>query len=76
MSFVEALIRALFTICAVVLCYYLCIWVLDVLHIGLPGEVLVILKLMLALFAILILVRLFYPFISGFAFFPPKNPPA
>lgn len=75
MSFFDAVIRALLFICGVVLCYYLCIWVLSVLNIGIPGEVINVFKIMLALVAILILARLFWPFMSGMNFFPPKQPP-
>jgi hypothetical protein len=72
MGFFEALIRALIYLCCIALCFFLCVWVLGELGIALPAMVIVILKVIFVLIAILILVRLFAPFVTGFNFFPPK----
>ena len=76
MGIFEALIRALIYLCVVALCFFLCLWVLAELGVMLPGMVITILKVIFVLIAILILVRLFAPALSGFAFFPPRKPPA
>lgn len=65
MGLVEAVIRALLYLCIIAICFYLCIWVIAALGIGLPAMVITILKIMFVLVAILILVRLFYPFVQG-----------
>lgn len=75
MGIFEALIRALIYLCVVALCFFLCIWVLGVLGIALPMMVITILKVIFALIAILILVRLFLPALSGYNWFPPRSPP-
>ena len=74
MGFVEALIRALIYLCCIALAFYLCIWVLGELGIILPMMVITILKVIFVLIAILILIRLFAPFVSGFTWFPTKGP--
>jgi hypothetical protein len=63
MSFFETFIRALLAICAIVLVYFLTIWVLGVIGIAIPQQVLSIIMVMLVLVAILILGRLFWPFL-------------
>lgn len=76
MGFFEALIRALIYLCLIALAFFLCVWVLAEIGLALPYMVLTILKVIFVLVAILILVRLFYPWINGFTFFPPpRNPP-
>jgi hypothetical protein len=76
MGIFEALIRALIYLCVVALCFFLCIWVLGELGVMLPSKVITILMVIFVLVAILILVRLFAPAISGFVWFPPRKPPA
>lgn len=75
MSFFETLIRALLYLCCVALAFFLCVWVLGMIGLALPYMVITILKVMFVLIAILILVRLFWPFASGFTVFPPSKPP-
>ena len=76
MALFEAVIRALIYICCVALGFYLCVWVLGELGLALPYMVVNILKVIFVLIAILILVRLFYPVLSGFEWFPNRKPPA
>jgi hypothetical protein len=64
MSLLERVIRALIYLCFIALVFYVCIWVLAELGIGLPLMVLTILKVIFVLIAILILARLFYPVLS------------
>ena len=70
MGFFEALIRALIYLCFIALAFFLCLWVLGSLGVALPAMVIVILKVIFVLVAILVLVRLFMPFVSGFKWFP------
>jgi len=65
MGLFERVIRALLYLCVVAICFFLCVWVLGQLGIALPYMVITILKVMFVLIAILILVRLFYPILSG-----------
>lgn len=65
MGLLERVIRALLYLCVIAICFYLIVWVLGVLGIALPHMVLTILKVMFVLIAILVLVRLFYPVLSG-----------
>lgn len=74
MGFFEALVRALIYICFIALAFFLCLWVLGSLGLMLPGMVITILKVIFVLVAILILARLFSPFLSGYTWFP-QNPP-
>lgn len=76
MSFFEALIRALIYICFMVLAFYLCIWVLGALGLAVPYMVLNVIKVILVLVAVLILFRLFSPWVTGFTLFPSRRPPA
>lgn len=73
MSLFEAIIRALIYLCVVALAFFLCIWVLGQIGVALPYMVINILKVIFVLIAILILVRLFYPVLSGTNWFPPKQ---
>lgn len=73
MGFFEALIRALIYLCLVALAFFLCIWVLGQLGLALPLMVITILKIIFVLVAILILVRLFWPYVEGATWFPPKQ---
>ncbi len=75
MSFFEAVIRALLYICGLALLFFLCVWVLGVIGLTLPVMVERIILVMFVLVAILILGRLFYPWISSATLFPPRNPP-
>lgn len=71
MSLIERVIRALLYLCAVALCFFLVVWVLAEIGFVLPAMVLVILKVMFGLIAILVLVRLFWPYVSGATLWPP-----
>lgn len=73
MGIFEAVIRALLYLCCVALAFFLCVWVLGELGVALPYMVLNILKVMFVLIAILILVRLFWPVLSGANWFPPRR---
>jgi hypothetical protein len=75
MSIFEALIRALIYLCCVALAFFLCLWVLGELGVMLPVMVITILKVIFCLIAILILVRLFAPAMTGYVWFPPRKPP-
>ena len=57
---IERVIYALLYLCVIAICYFLIIWVLGVIGIHIPPQVLNILMVMLVLIAILILVRLFW----------------
>jgi hypothetical protein len=74
MGFFEALIRALIYLCCIALAFFLCLWVLAELGVALPAMVITILKVIFVLVAILILVRLFMPFMGGFTWFPGRGP--
>ncbi len=74
MGFFEALIRALIYLCLVALAFFLCVWVLATIGLALPPIVISILKVIFVLVAILVLVRLLWPFASGWTVFPPRNP--
>jgi len=74
MGLFEAIIRALIYLCVVALGFFLCVWVLGQLGVALPMMVITILKVIFVLVAILILVRLFYPMLSGTTWFPPRDP--
>jgi hypothetical protein len=73
MGFFEAIIRALIYLCCVALVFFLCLWVLAQLGISLPVMVITILKVIFVLVAILILVRLFWPVVSGYSWFPSRD---
>lgn len=62
---VEAVIKALITICLIVLIAVVVVWVLGSIGIYIPTNVLHILWVILALICILILVRLLRPVIGG-----------
>jgi len=74
MGIIEAIIRALLYLCCVALAFFLCVWVLAELGVGLPLMVITILKVMFVLIAILILVRIFWPVLAGQNWFPPRAP--
>ncbi len=65
MGLFERVIRALIYLCVIALCFFLVVWVLGQLGIALPYMVISILKVIFVLVAILILVRLFWPVVSG-----------
>jgi hypothetical protein len=75
MGFFETLVRALIYILFMALAFYLCIWVLGVVGFMLPPMIEKILIAIFVLVAILILARLFYPFMEGYNWFPPRRPP-
>jgi hypothetical protein len=74
-SFFESVIRALIYLCLIALAFFLCVWVFGVLGIALPAMVLKILMVIFVLIAILVLVRLFGPLVSGYSWFGPGLPP-
>jgi amino acid transporter len=74
MGLFEAVIRALIYICVIALLFFLVLWVLGSLGVALPAMVVNILKIIFVLVCILILVRLFWPALSGFNLFPPRGP--
>ncbi len=76
MGFFEAVIRALLYICGLALLFFLCVWVLGVIGLTLPLMVERIILVMFVLVAILILARLFYPWVSSAKLFPPRDPPS
>lgn len=61
---VESIIRALIYICAIVLCYFLIIWVLAEIGIAVPTMVAHIILVILVLVCILVLWRLFKPYVG------------
>ena len=73
MSIVERIIRALLYLCCLALGFYLVLWVLSSIGIHLPAMVVNILTVMFVLIAILVLVRLFWPVLSGFKLFPSEG---
>lgn len=73
MSLLEAVIRALIYLCCIALAFFLIVWVFGQLGIALPAMVLTILKVIFVLIAILVLVRLIWPSLSGISWFPPKQ---
>jgi len=78
MGFFEALVRALIYICLLAAAFFLVVWVLAGIGIAVPATIIHIFAIILALVAILILARLFYPFFAGYQCFPPtqrRNPP-
>lgn len=60
----NAVVRALITLCVIALCFFLVIWVLGAIGIVLPAIVIKILGVILVLVAILILIKLFQPWIG------------
>ena len=68
----ERVIYALLYLCGLAICYYLIIWVLGVLGIHIPAQILSILMVMFVLIAILVLVRLFWG--AGFPLWPRGGP--
>jgi len=75
MSFFEAVIRALLYICAAALVFFLVVWVLQSIGFALPLMVERILIVMFVLVIILVLARLFYPWMEGIKLFPSRKPP-
>ncbi len=65
MPFFEAVIRALLIICAFVLLFFLVTWCLSAIGLAIPIMVEKVLIVMMILIAILILARLFYPWITA-----------
>lgn len=64
MPFFEAVIRALLVICGFVLVFYVVIWALAAIGLAIPVMIEKVLMVMMVLVAILILARLFYPWVS------------
>lgn len=73
---VERVIYALLYLCAIVLCYFLILWVLAALGIAIPAMVAKVIMVMLVLVAILVLWRLFAGAFGGFRLWPGGPPPA
>lgn len=73
MGIFEAIIRALIYICFIALGYYLILWVLAAIGIMIPHMVVVVLGVILVLVAILVMFRLFAPWIGGWSLFPPRR---
>jgi hypothetical protein len=69
MGMFERIVRALIYVCFIAAAYYLIIWVIGQLGIALPAMVMHIIGIILILFAILVLVRLLYPVMSGYDWF-------
>lgn len=59
MGLLERVIRALIYIAFVVLAFYLIIWFIGMMGIVMPAKVIMILGVILALFCLLVLVRMF-----------------
>jgi hypothetical protein len=74
MGLFEAIIKALLMLCLVMLAYFLIFWVLGTIGISIPIMVQHIILVMIILIAILILARMFWPFIGGTSWFPPRGP--
>jgi hypothetical protein len=64
MGMFERVIRALIYLCILAICFYLILWVLASIGLAIPAIVVTILKVMFVLVAILVLVKLFYPWFS------------
>ena len=75
-AFITAVIYALLWLCGIALAFFLIVWVLGAIGLHLPAMVITILQMMLVLVAILVLLRVFWPFIEGVSLFPKNNPPA
>jgi hypothetical protein len=73
MSLFERIIRALIYIAFIALAYYLTLWALAAIGILVPVMVERILGVILALVAILVLVRLFYDAAVWDRLFPPRR---
>jgi hypothetical protein len=71
MGLFEAIVKALIMLCLVMLAYFLIFWVLGSIGIVIPTMVQHIILVIIVLIAILILARMFYPFVSG-PWFPPR----
>ncbi len=62
---IEAVVRALIGICVIVLCVFLCTWVLAELGIAIPAMVIKIIWIIAVLLIILYLVRLLRPHLGS-----------
>lgn len=62
---IEALIKFLIALCILVLAVFLCIWVFEAIGIMIPAIVIKIIWVIVALIAILLLVRFLRPFVGG-----------
>jgi hypothetical protein len=71
----EAIIRALIYICLMVLAFFLIMWVLSAIGLVLPAMVEKILMVILVLIAILVLFRLFSPWVGSFSLWGPGPGP-
>jgi hypothetical protein len=73
-SIIERVIRALLYLIGIAICYYLVIWIFAVIGIHIPVEITRLLMAAFGLIAILVLVRLFWPYVSGGRWFPDDRP--
>jgi hypothetical protein len=72
MGFFEAVIRALLVICGFVLVFYVVVWAMAAIGLAIPVMIEKVLMVMMVLVAILILARLFYPWVSAGNWWGPK----
>jgi hypothetical protein len=63
---VEAVIKFLVTICLVALCVFLVLWVLAALGVALPPMVVKVIWIIVALIAVLFLVRMLRPYFGRY----------
>jgi hypothetical protein len=63
---VEAVIKFLVTICLIALCVFLVLWVLAALGVALPPMVVKIIWIIVALIAVLFLVRMLRPYFGRY----------
>ena len=75
MGLLEAVIRALIAIAFAVLAVTLLVWGLAYLGIVIPPMVTKILMFIFGLCVLLYIIRLFYPYVSGWSVFPTNRPP-
>lgn len=75
MNLLGQVIRALIYLCFIALAFYLIIWVFGAIGLHLPAIVVNILLVILVLVAILVLLQLFGPYVSGIDWWGNKQPP-
>jgi len=63
---VEAVIKFLVTICLIALCVFLVLWVLSALGVALPPMVVKVIWIIVALIAVLFLVRMLRPYFGRY----------
>lgn len=70
-----AFVRTLIAILLLALAYYLLVWVLSVIGLGLPHAVMVIIAALFVLVGILIIYRFWAPYIGGVNWWGGPGPP-